>query len=271
MRKIFGLLALAALFAVGCSNDNGSTPERKRYLCNFEDDKHAGGDSENPGTVEYDWWESLIDKKQYGGELLYGGKGYAWYDVRTDLYSTLPDKFQTGSFDGGGIAISNYIATTTNATYEEQLTISEKSLNGSANSNFAVAYVFTNDAPPFIEFKYSTGIIEFIHVVNTSYTLNVVKNGNAFAPAMANNQYIKIVATGIDKDGNQTNSLSYMLFDGPYAKSWKRWDLTALGVVKRVEFRMYEGSYIDGIATDSTAEYPVYPMYFAIDNIQVLR
>lgn len=262
---------MAALFAVGCSNDDGVATQRKRYTCNFEDDKFDNSNIENPGTVEYDWWESLVDNKQYGGDLLYSGNGYSWYDVRTDLYSTLPDKWKTGTFDGGGIAISNYIATTLNATYEQQLTIAEKSINGTANNNFAVAYVFTNDAPPFIEFKYSSGIVEHIHVVNTSYTLNVVKNGNDFAPAMAANQYIKIVATGIDKAGNATNTSTFMLFDGPYSKGWKRWDLTELGVVKRIEFRMYEGSYIDGIATDSTAEYPVYPMYFAIDNIQVLR
>lgn len=271
MKKIFGLVMLAALLAVGCSNNDNSTKSRKRYLCNFEDDRHAGGDTENPGTVEYSWWKDLVDKKQYGGELLYSGNGYAWYDVRTDLYSKLPDKWQTGTFDGGGIAISNYIVTATAATYEQQLTISEKSLNGAANTNFAVCYVATNDVPPFIEFKYSTGIVEQLYIVNTSYTLNIVKNGNEYAPAMAADQYIKVVATGIDANGNVTNSLSYMLFDGPYPKGWKRWDLSALGVVKRVEFRMYEGRYIDGIPTDSTVEYPTYPMYFAIDNIQVLR
>ncbi|MBR2962204.1 MAG: DUF4465 domain-containing protein [Alistipes sp.] len=271
MKKIFYLVMLATIFAVGCSNDGDGDVQRKRYLCNFEDDRHAGGDTENPGTVQYSWWKDLVDTQQYGGELLYSGKGYAWYDVRTDLYSKLPDKWQTGTFDGGGIAISNYIVTSLEATYEQQLTISEKSLNGAANTNFAVCYVASNDVPPFIEFKYTTGIIEFIYVVNTSYTLNVVKNGNSFAPKMGDDQYIKIVATGIDKNGNVTNSLSYKLFDGPYPKSWKRWDLSALGVVKRVEFRMYEGRYINGIETDSEAEYPTYPMYFAFDNIQVLR
>ena len=41
--------------------------------------------------------------------------------------------------------------------------------------------------------------------------------------------------------------------------------------MKRVEFRMYEGTTEGGKRVDSKADYPTYPFYFAIDDIAVRK
>ena len=98
-----------------------------------------------------------------------------------------------------------------------------------------------------------------------------MQNGNAFSPAMPKNGYVRVEATGVDELGNTTATTECYLYDGRNFSSWKKWDLSALGTVKRVEFRMFEGTTEGGKRVDSTAEYPTYPSYFAIDNITVLR
>ncbi|MBP3496910.1 MAG: DUF4465 domain-containing protein [Alistipes sp.] len=266
MRK-FTLLTFALLLAASCEKAQ-IDPVTKQRTITFEDSSFAGGDGEGSSTVTSSWWAQYIDKPQYGGDLLYGGNGYGWYDNQTTLTSYLPDYWGDKTFFGGGIAISNYVENPQNPTYEQQLTIGVSPVSG---KNFAVCYVATNLCPPFLEFKYGTGVIESLYIIPTAYTNAVVQNGNAFSPAMAQNGYIRIEATGIDEKGGKTNTLECYLYDGRSFSSWRVWDLKALGKVKRVEFRMYEGTTEGGKRVDSTAEYPTYPNYFAIDNISVIR
>ena len=265
--KRFTIFALALLIATSCDK-----PQTEKVLkpatVTFEDTSFAGGDGEGSSTVTTSWWAQYIDKIQYGGDLLYGGNGYAWYDNQTTLTSYLPDYWKDNTFFGGGIAISNFVENSANITYEQQLTIGVKPVSG---ANFAVCYVATNLCPPFLEFKYGTGVIDNLYIIPTAYANAVVQNGNAFSPAMPKNGYVRVEATGVDELGNTTATAECYLYDGRNFSSWKKWGLSALGTVKRVEFRMFEGTTEGGKRVDSTAEYPTYPSYFAIDNITVLR
>ena len=265
--KRLTLLLIAAVALFGCEKPE---PEavKKTQIVTFEDSSFASGDGESSGTVTSAWWSQYIDTPQYGGNKLYGGNGYAWYDNKTTLTSYLPDPWNDGTFYGGGIAISNYVENPTEPTFEHQLTIGVQPVSG---RNFAICYVATNEQPPFIEVKYGTGVIESLYVLSTVYGNAVVQKGNAFSPAMPTNGYIRITATGIDAEGNKTGEEKMFLYNGPYATGWRKWNLSALGVVKRVEFRMYEGVRENGVEVDSTAEYPTYPSYFAIDDIAVTR
>ncbi|MBQ9137878.1 MAG: DUF4465 domain-containing protein [Alistipes sp.] len=261
-------LAITTLLLLcSCDKVNTEITAQKKVLITFEDTSFAGGDAESNNTVTTGWWEQYIDSPQYGGDLLYGGNGYAWYDNSTTLTSYLPDYWGDKTFFGGGIAISDYVENPAEPTYEQQLTIGSTPVSG---KNFAVCYVATNLCPPFLEFKYGTGTISSLYVIPTVYTNAIVQNGNAFSAPMAQNGYIRIQATGIDKDGNTTSTAEMYLYDGRNFNSWRKWDLSSLGVVKRVEFRMYEGTTEDGVRVDSTAEYPNFPSYFALDNILVL-
>ncbi len=266
MRTLFLLLILAISF-VGCDKEPAQSKKTTKTVT-FEDFSFDGGDAENNTSVNGAWWEQYIDSQQYGGSLLYGGNGYAWYDNATTLTSYLPDYWSDGTFFGGGIAISDYVASPTTPTYEEQLTIGLSPVSG---KNFAVCYVATNQAPPFIEFKYGEGVVEQLSVTSTVYTNFVVQNGNAFSSAMPSNGYIRITATGVDALGNKTGELEMLLFNGRSVSGWRKWSLSALGTVKRVEFRMYEGTTENGQHIDSTAEYPTYPFYFAMDDIVVTK
>lgn len=248
MKKfLFSLVALLA--AVGCNN-NSDTPTYETVILDFESLSDA------------------IDSKQYSGELLYSGNGYSWHDEKTNLCSTLPDFWGDKTFFGGGIVISNYVDTPESINYELQLTISTAPVSG---NNFAICYVATNEGAPSIEFREGCGIIESLYVLPTAYTNDVVQNGNDFSPAMPENGYIRITATGIDESGAVTGTSEHFLYDGRAAQGWKEWNIPNLGEVKRVEFRMYEGTTEGGKRVDSKADYPTYPSYFAIDNIAIRK
>ncbi len=266
--SIFTLLISAIALTAGCTKEETTGPKKKMLTLTFEDSTFSGGDNESDSVIANSWWAQYIDSPQYGGNLLYGGKGYAWYDNTTTLSSSLPDYWGDGTFFGGGIAISNYVENPISVTYEKQLTIGSTPVSG---KNFAVCYVATNEAPPFIEFKYGEGVVDNLYVMPTAYTNEIVQNGNAFASAMSQNGYIRIEATGIDKSGVAVGTIAMYLYDGRMYSSWKKWSLAELGVVKRIEFRMYEGVVENGQRIDSTAQYPTYPFYFAIDNITVQK
>ena len=274
MRKIFYLAVCIGLLATtACSKDDSpSSSKVRRRTLTFEETSYNSNDIENPdGTITSNWWSSRIDSPQYGGPLLYSGNGYSWYDSETDLFSTLPDPWGDKTFFGGGVAISNYIYSPTVVTYEEQLTTNIKAIDGRSNTNFAVCYVASNDCPPFIEFKYGTGVVEQMFIFNTEYPEYVVKNGNDFVSPLPSSGYIKLVITGVDRDRNVTGSIDVYLFEGQNGISVKRVDTSVLGKVKRLEFRIIEGEVVNGLRVDSTAEYNNYPAYFAFDNVTVLR
>lgn len=244
------LVAVVGLLAVCC--DNTKTEITVTKIINFEDGK--------TGTQ----WSKYIDNLQYGGNLLYGGNGYSWQDELTSLSSSLPDYWKDSTLFGGGIAISNYVDNNSDITYEKQLAISVAPKSG---ENFAVCYVATNLCPPYLEFAEGTGTVKEISICPTAYTDAVVQRGNAFSPALPENGYIRIEATGIDAQGTVTAVASLYLYDGKTFTGWQPWSLSSLGEVKRIEFRMYEGVTESDKRVDSTAEYPVYPNYFALDDI----
>ena len=213
-------------------------------------------------------WSNYIDTPQYGGDMLYGGRGYSWQDSQTTLRSVLPDYWGDKTFFGGGIVISNYVDMSGNINYEKQLAISVEPRSG---SNFAVCYVATNLCPPSLEFAEGVGTIKQLFVSPTAYADAVVQNGNDFSPAMPANGYIRLQAKGFNAAGAVTGICDHYLYDGRAFGGWRAWDLSALGVVKRVEFTMYEGVTEGSLRVDSTAEYPAYPSYFAIDDITVVK
>lgn len=290
MKKLLYILIAATLLA-GCENDDeGKKRTYKRYVATFEDSSYttSDGDSEST-TVTNKWWASLIDSAQYGGPLLYGEqdesgiyqgnpeKPYAWYDIRTDLWSQLVGAFDTYTFDGGGIAVSNYNPDGTVAnghyTYLHQLT-ADKAHSG---ENFLVCFVMSNDCPPFIEFKYTTGIIEHMYIIGTRYSLDVLQNGYSgpgfSIPALPKNGYMKVIATGYDINGATTGSVEAFIkrTEASTLASWRKWDLSSLGEVKGVRFTMEEGTIVNGECVKSEAPYLSYPAYFAIDDIQVYK
>lgn len=248
MKKLV-LFAATLLFAVACQGDD-----------NNENNDNL--------VLDFESLSQYIDTVQYGGNLLYSGRGYEWHDNTTDLGSSLTNYWQDGTFFGGGVVISNFINTKSNPNYEDQLSING---NPHSGSNFAICYAFTNECPPFIEFRNEAKQVMSLYIKPTAYLSDVVQNGNAFSAAMPKNGYIRVEATGIDVAGSTTGTAEFYLYDGRKESDWRQWELESLGAVKRIEFRMFEGTTDGDKRLDSTAEYPTYPSYFAIDDIAVER
>jgi hypothetical protein len=248
MKKL-AIFASALLFAVACQSDDNM-------------------DNNDKIILDFESLSQYIDTVQYGGNLLYSGRGYEWHDNTTDLGSSLTNYWQDGTFFGGGVVISNFINTKSNPNYEDQLSING---NPHSGSNFAICYAFTNECPPFIEFRNEAKQVMSLYIKPTAYLNDVVQNGNAFSAAMQKNGYIRVEATGIDAAGTTTGTAEFYLYDGRKESDWRLWELESLGAVKRIEFRMFEGTTDGDKRLDSTAEYPTYPSYFAIDDIAVER
>jgi hypothetical protein len=248
MKKL-AIFASALLFAVACQSDDNM-------------------DNNDKIILDFESLSQYIDTVQYGGNLLYSGRGYEWHDNTTDLGSSLTNYWQDGTFFGGGVVISNFINTKSNPNYEDQLSING---NPHSGSNFAICYAFTNECPPFIEFRNEAKQVMSLYIKPTAYLSDVVQNGNAFSAAMPKNGYIRVEATGIDVADSTTGTAEFYLYDGRKESDWRLWELESLGAVKRIEFRMFEGTTDGDKRLDSTAEYPSYPSYFAIDDIAVER
>lgn len=88
-------------------------------------------------------------------------------------------------------------------------------------------------------------------------------DGNGLTPSIKDGDWVKLVATGYDENGEKTASLEFSMVDGPehIVKEWTKWDLSALGKVLKVEFNI-TGSSDNGYGYSQ-------PAYFAYDDVAV--
>ena len=92
--------------------------------------------------------------------------------------------------------------------------------------------------------------------------MNVEKNGNDFSGKIGPDDWFKIIAKGVDADGNKTGTSEfYLAKDGKMVENWTRWDLHSLGKVMMVYFNM-EGSVTNQFGLSL-------PAYFAYDDVAV--
>ena len=250
----FCLCALSVTFT-SCGNDDEKTnPEPPS----------GGGDTpvqpvENLQLVSFEgnYFTALIDNPQYGGPKLYPQDPeaplYTWTDEITTLSSTLTDAWGDKQYWGGGIAISNYIdANLANGDSDHQLAVTTS--NGS--SNFAVV-----NGTSYMTLK-TPKVIKSMEIMNTTYALNVIKNGNAYAQALTEpGTYFEVQVTGY-KAKQQTATLKFDLArDGVAVEAWNTVDMTSLNEVDSVVFEFFgsdSGDY--GLNT---------PAYFALDNVVI--
>ena len=252
----------------------------------FEDADYKGGTNFAGGND----WTSLIDDPQYGGKLLYGeGNGfssleeaYTWADANnTWLTSTLCNGYGSWCYWSGGHAVSNY-ATGDIADYggyTTQLTIYKKGVSGltrtggghNGSDNFAVHYGYMDGSQynmtevlPSISFADGEArVIDSMYVTTTTYLLNCCINGNDLTANIGENDWVKLVATGYDANGEKTGETELYLVNGPknIVMDWTKWDLSGLGKVQKVEFNV-TGSSDNGAGFSQ-------PAYFAYDDVIV--
>lgn len=231
--------------------------------CGNDDEKPAPEPA--PPTPQYqtvsfegNYFTALIDNPQNNGPQLYPSDPeaplYTWTDETTTLSSTLTGAYGDNKFWGGGIAISNYIDAdiANHADPDHQLSVPKS--NGSTNFAvvFCTAYLKLNEAK----------VIKNMDVTPTTYTLGVIKNGNAYAKALTEpDSYLEVIVKGFNK-GKATATVRFDLaLDGTFLEEWKTIDMSKLQAVDSIAFEM-EGSDIGDWGLNS-------PQYFAIDNVVI--
>ena len=259
MKKILFVLVLTAL-SVSCTSDQNGGDE---------------GDVKNRVTLTFegDYWNSLIDNPQYGGELLYSATPYFWYDEATNL------EHQAGNTEWGGayypsawMGVSNHLSTdyTSFATVQSQLTVYASAMHSGNNCLVCNGYKSSwGDDRPTITFREEESYLESVWVANTTYLCGEALLDEGFASKLTT-ESIWVRATGysLDRAGNEVEgtSLDFYLFEeGKLAFSeWKKWDLTALGKVNKVKFDV-QWNGVGG------ADNFLHPAYFALDDITVIK
>lgn len=253
----------------------------------FEDADYKGGTNFAGGND----WTSLIDNPQYGGKLLYGEGGtgvnsledaYTWADANnTWLTSTLCYGYNVYCYWSGGHAVSNYASGDIAAFggHDAQLTVYKKDVSGltrtggghNGSDNFAVHYGYMDGSQynmtevlPSISFADGEArVIDSMYVTTTTYLLNCCINGNDLTANIGENDWVKLVATGYDANGEKTGETELYLVNGPknIVMDWTKWDLSGLGKVQKVEFNI-TGSSDNGHGFSQ-------PAYFAYDDVAV--
>ena len=257
--KSFALLLASAAMIASCSDNDDD--HVKVVTVTFE------------GAAWTPYVAATVDKT-YTGDV--ATEDYVWQDAETSLSSTpIFTDYGYGKYFGGGWVVSSY-----NSKDEAQFgdysydlyvynasnadAVKGGGRNGS--DNFLVGYGNiddSHDTRPTLEFADGKArTIRGCYVNSTCYTLNVMRNGNAFSPALGDEDEVVISATGYDAAGAETGSVSLLFATkDKMITEWTAWDLSSLGAVTKVRFGMSggpENAY--GMTT---------PTYYAIDDVIV--
>lgn len=277
MRKfLIGLLVATAAFSLSaCSEDDHEDDHdngRALRILSFED-------SDYKGSLETTYWSSLIDNKQYEGELLYGpydpatwsygSVDYAWYDRgNTELRHTLCTNWGSTCYSSGGHAVSNYTSTDpAEGSYLTQLAVNATGNGGHNNSrNFCVHNGFRDDsgysAEQLPRLTFGDGVervIDHLWIKVTNYQLDFLQK-NA-----TQESFLKVTATGYSATGSATGTVEFYLErGGKITKEWSEFSLAQLGKVYEVEFNIVgSANYDNGYGLGA-------PAYFAYDDVAVI-
>ena len=229
--------------------------------------------------VDITTWSDLIDNPEYGGPLCYGDYmscEYTWWDENnTELTHTFPYNYYAYCFWGGGHAISNYASTdyVNYGTYENQLRVyGEEDAGGhNGSKNFCMHFGYKDNSPwndteylPALSFADGEArVIDHMYVNNSAYAINCYMNGNGLTANIGEEDWVKLLATGYDADGNETGTVEFYMVNGPdyIITEWAKWDLSGLGAVVSIEFNV-TGSSDNGYGYSQ-------PAYFAYDDVAV--
>ena len=231
-------------------------------------------------TVDFEgeYWNALIDPKQYGGKLLYGESGmgyeedngvYEWTDATTSLHSKLNGSDGSWAYWCGGVAVSNYTCNIADGSPSTQLSL-PTGMAAHSGKNFVVAYGYYDggwDSCPVIDFKDGVARkLKGLWVTNNSYFLNSLNNGDGINSAATDATFIDVTFEGFDAAGLSQGKVKCRLQDGKTSVTdWKYVDLSSLGAVNSLKVN-YEFSDDQKNSYGFSA-----PAYVAIDDVQIYK
>lgn len=246
----------------------------------FEEYGFTGGDG---GYYEITTWSDLIPEDQWynGSPLIYfmsQDAEYEWYDGgNTELYHIFPYNYDIQNYPGGGAVISSHTVELEDmdksTIYDYQVSVTCGGGNNGSD-NFCVAYNVSEVDPESYELEKTTlefrdgvaRVIDHMYVTIAAPTHYCITYGNDYSQAYDEDDYLKLVATGVKEDDTETEPIEIMLAEGSDYKitDWTMWDLSGLGKVVAVKFHMEEAQI-----ADYGKRYYCSPLYFAFDDVAV--
>ena len=234
-------MLLSLVTVVACAPESNNHVVR-HYLCNFE------------GS----YWDALVDSDANGNNLL-GGFASSWHDEKSDLAGEV-----TIPYEGywSGLALSNHFGTDceNDGQPDDQLYIYAESAYSGKNA--LVCNCFFGGVE--LRFESKASYIESVMVANTTYLYNVAKNGNHLTTPLGKNESIWIEAKGYVNDSEEVQATTtfYLFKNGkPAFEGWTKWYMTSMCKADKIVFDIkWDG-----------AGYLLYPAYFALDDIKVVR
>ena len=180
--------------------------------------------------------------------------------VFDNYYSYYPS---WNSYSWGGFMITNKSDVTT-SSYTNNSAITGKAATGSvyltANSS--------SSTPAVISFKEGKSyMVKGLKVTNSTFAYYSILKGDDFAKKFENNDWFKLTIQGYNASNNPTQSVDVYLADyrngkTEILKSWKWIDLSSLGEVKELHFKL---------SSTDNGEYGMNtPSYFCLDDIEAI-
>lgn len=157
------------------------------------------------------------------------------------------------------------MAANTFTSYDDQY---NNCVGGGMNSKtFAMGYyseynaLMDDEYPAIYEKEYSLFTPEFVYVTNSANDVMSMLKGDAYAKKFTNEDYLKLIITGLDADFEEGESVEfYLAKDGEIVTGWQKIDLTKLGKVMMLQFTLESSDVSWGFINT--------PCYFAIDNFK---
>lgn len=212
-----------------------------------------------PLDFEGAYWDALVDSHPNGNNLTNGSIATSWHDVKSDIAGEV-----TIPYDGywGGLALSNHCSKDlqNNGSPTDQLYAYVDSAY--SGNNFLICNCFSGGVE--LDLGEEPAYIESIMVAHTTYSYAVTTQGNYMTEnqPLDKNSSIWIEARGYinGSDEVQATATFYLYENGePSFEGWKKWYMTSMCRANRVVFDIKWSSD------------KVYPSYFAIDDIVVVR
>lgn len=241
-------------------------------------------------TISVNKWSDLIvaeDEQSYqAASFIYGYSDY--FSQFVDTNYNWKDSSNTGlahrgfaggygykSFDTGGHAISKHYASvddvaeaiaadpySTTAPYRYQIAIPIAAHSG---NNFVVGFHSATEGDtilPVVEFEDGVArVVESMMVTNTSVVRYAIANGFYTCVQYGAEDFLDVEVTGYN-GSEEVGTRSFRLVDGATAvDEWTKWDLSSLGKVTKLCFRMKDNQVSSGWYST--------PVYFAYDDVVV--
>lgn len=250
----------------------------------FDNYRFQGGDGDE---YEITTWSDLIPENQWyeGSPLIYNmgeNAEYEWYDANnTELYHIFPSNYGMQNYAGGGAVISSHTveleAMGEYTIYNYQVSVTCGGGNN-GSENFCVAYNVSEVDPENYDLEKTTlefgdgeaRVIDHMYVTIAAPTHYCILYGNSFSAKFGEDDFLKLVATGVKEDNTETEPIEIMLAERSDYKitDWTKWDLSGLGEVIAVKFHMEEAQKVSYSGENGPYYYKT-PLYFAFDDIAV--